>query len=146
MINDKAVLFFDGRSRGNPGPAAGGAFLLVGGQTGEAAEFLLHATNNEAEYTGLIVGLRLARRLGVGTIEIRGDSKLVCEQVTGSWRVNNDRLAALHKEVKVLLAAFDSWQISWVRREENKEADRVCNEAMNKRKSFSRGEPGSTTS
>jgi probable phosphoglycerate mutase len=123
----------DGGSRGNPGPAGYGA-VVRDGDTGEllaeAAEYLGRVTNNVAEYRGLIAGLRAAAAIDPGaTVEVRMDSKLVVEQMSGRWQVKHPDMKPLAAEAR---AAFPAGQVQyrWVPRKENKHADRLANEAM----------------
>lgn len=132
-LGDVATLYFDGGSRGNPGRAGAGAVLYVGGleQENEAGTVIVPlgiATNNQSEYVGMISGMRLARRLGVKRLRVRGDSKLAIQQVQGYWKVNkNVELAALAKKLK---GEFDSVTFAHVARELNKRADALSNDAM----------------
>lgn len=135
----QATLFFDGACRGNPGGlSAGAAVIQFHKPDGELASTLtvhgevFRGTNNEAEYQGLLVGLQELRRLPIPVREVRifGDSKLVVSHVRGDWRVKSAHLSRLHRQVKSLLLKFDSWEISWVPREQNTLADRASNEAI----------------
>lgn len=128
----KASLYFDGACHGNPGPSAGGAVLRI--ETRMEPKLVqggvFHGTNNQAEYSGLISGLHEALKAGVRHIEIRGDSKLVVEQVNGRWRAKQAHLRSLQGEAQMLLAQFDSWSLEWIPRESNKIADRTANQAL----------------
>lgn len=128
----RATLYADGGARGNPGPAAGGAVLV--GEDGrvlaERGEFLGHATNNVAEYTGLIVGLEEARRLGVTSLDVRLDSLLVVQQLRGAWRIKHPGLRPLALRAGALLAEFPVRTIEHVRREDNTLADAVVNRIL----------------
>ncbi|QKW06229.1 bifunctional RNase H/acid phosphatase [Streptomyces sp. NA04227] len=123
----------DGGSRGNPGPAGYGAVVLdaATGQTlAEAAEYLGVATNNVAEYSGLVAGLRAAHRLDpAATVRVRMDSKLVVEQMSGRWQIKHPAMRPLAAEAR---AVFGPGQVSyeWIPRARNKHADRLANEAM----------------
>lgn len=126
------MLHFDGGSRGNPGPAAYG-FVLDrpgGGQLAEGGEAIGVATNNVAEYRGLIEGMRRAGELGVRRLTVHGDSKLVIEQMKGAWRVRAEGLRALHDEARGIARGFDSVRFEHVRRGGNAEADRLVNVAL----------------
>ncbi|WP_370109579.1 bifunctional RNase H/acid phosphatase [Streptacidiphilus sp. MAP12-33] len=123
----------DGGSRGNPGPAGYGA-VVRDGDTGEllaeAAEFLGRVTNNVAEYRGLIAGLRAAAAIDpTGTVEVRMDSKLVVEQMSGRWQVKHPDMKPLAAEARTAFPA-GRVQYRWIPRKENKHADRLANEAM----------------
>lgn len=120
-----ANLWFDGACYGNPGPGAGGAHLEFEGDNEPVRvhRALAHCTNNQAEYTGLIIGLVQARREGVTSITIRGDSRLVIEQVRGKWRVKARRLQPYVDEVRRLLKGIHLVSLEWVPRSENTKAD-----------------------
>jgi probable phosphoglycerate mutase len=122
----------DGAARGNPGPAAFG-FVLVdshGVAVAEGGQRIGHATNNVAEYRGLIAGLEQARQLGVRRIEIQLDSELVVRQMEGRYRVKNPGLKPLHARAAVLFREFDEIDIRHVPRAENQEADAQANAAL----------------
>ncbi len=128
----KAKLFADGGSRGNPGPAAGGAVLYAedGSVLAEIGEYLGIATNNVAEWHALRAGLQRARDLGVAEITIRLDSELVVRQVTGIYRVKHADLIPLAAKVKALLRGFERVDIAHVPRKENAAADAVVNRVL----------------
>ncbi|MET7472742.1 bifunctional RNase H/acid phosphatase [Streptomyces sp. NPDC005648] len=123
----------DGGSRGNPGPAGYGAVVLdaVTGETlVEAAEYIGVATNNVAEYRGLLAGLRAAHRLDpAATVHVRMDSKLVVEQMSGRWKIKHPDMKPLAMEAARVFPA-DRVTYEWIPRERNKHADRLANEAM----------------
>ncbi len=126
------VIEADGGSRGNPGPAAYGAVLRDAG-TGEViaedGRTIGVATNNVAEYSGLIAGLELAAEFAPGAdIEVRMDSKLVVEQMSGRWKIKHPGMRPLAAEAN-RLAPFGT-TYTWVPRELNKHADRLANEAL----------------
>jgi ribonuclease HI len=122
----------DGGARGNPGPAAIG--VVVRGDGGEVieevGERIGEATNNVAEYKALLKGIELAAARGGTELELVGDSELVVRQVEGRYKVKNAGIKPLHAEVKRALRGFDSWSIRHVRREQNSDADRLVNEAL----------------
>lgn len=126
------VVYTDGGARGNPGPAGAGWILLsASGETVSAGgRFLGHATNNIAEYQGLICGLTAARAARCDEIEVRSDSELLVRQMTGRYRVKNHGLKPLFTEATRIAAEFKDVRYVHVRREDNKEADRLANEAM----------------
>ncbi len=128
----KATLFADGGSRGNPGPAASGAVLFdeSGEVLREVGTFLGVATNNVAEWTGLLTGLEAALELGVTDIAVRLDSELVVKQISGVYRVKNEGLIPLHAKAKVLLRKFASVDVQHVRRKLNAAADAVVNQVL----------------
>lgn len=128
----KLTVNVDGGARGNPGPAgigavvrdAGGEILLAEGRA------IGRATNNEAEYRALIFGIEQALSLGGTELELIGDSELVVRQVRGEYKVKKEDLKPLKAEVLKALQAADSWTISHVKREHNRDADRLVNEAL----------------
>ncbi len=122
---------FDGASRGNPGEAGAGALLLdaSGAAVWTCARPLGRKTNNEAEYTALILLLEEIFARGLSGVAVRGDSQLVVNQVTGRWKIKEPRLQELAERAKDLLKATKS-VLSWVPREENGDADKLSNEAL----------------
>jgi ribonuclease H / adenosylcobalamin/alpha-ribazole phosphatase len=122
----------DGGSRGNPGPAAFGALVRDASSMdvlGEVAEAIGVATNNVAEYRGLIAGLRLARELDpAAAVEVRMDSKLVIEQMAGRWKIKHPDLRPLASEASALLPSSVTW--TWVPRAENAAADALLNQVL----------------
>lgn len=134
------LLQFDGLSEPNPGASSGGAVLYApdGSIVFEAGEFIPHATNNQAEYSGLILGLTHAKSFPVSSLRIEGDSMLIINQVAGKWKIKNDVLKALHAAVLELLndPAFVHVGIRHVYRDQNKHADKMTNDVMKTRESF----------
>ncbi len=129
----KVVVEADGGSRGNPGPAGFGCVVWADDHATMLAEHkqaIGTATNNVAEYRGLIAGLEEARRLGADQVVVRMDSKLVVEQMSGRWKVKHPGLAELHQQARALASTFDTIRFGWIPREQNKHADRLANEAM----------------
>jgi ribonuclease HI len=129
-------IYIDGGARGNPGPAAAGIVIRsADDQTvlHEAGLFLGETTNNVAEYSALLAGLRAARRLGAVEAEVFSDSELLVRQMTGEYRVRNEGLQPLHAEAQGLTRAFERFGIRHVRRDDNKDADRLANLAMNRK-------------
>ncbi|WP_244929052.1 bifunctional RNase H/acid phosphatase [Nocardioides sp. W7] len=131
------VIEADGGSRGNPGPAAYGAVLkdaTTGEVLAEDGTTLGVATNNVAEYNGLIAGLRLAREFAPDAeIEVRMDSKLVVEQMSGNWKVKHPDMKVLAAEASRLAPVGTSY--TWIPRERNSYADRLANEALDGKRS-----------
>ena len=126
-----AIANIDGGSRGNPGPAAFGAYIaLPDDRIVELKGFIPHSTNNVAEYNGLLAALRWAVEHGVKKLHIRADSELLVKQMKGVYRVKNPGLLPLYEEAKRLTRQVGQVTLEHVRRELNKEADRLCNEAM----------------
>ncbi|WCN80145.1 bifunctional RNase H/acid phosphatase [Micromonospora sp. LH3U1] len=123
----------DGGSRGNPGPAGYGA-VVRDPQTGEVlaerAESLGTATNNVAEYQGLIAGLTAAAELGAAEVDVRMDSKLVVEQMCGRWQIKHPGLRPLAAQAAGLVGRFTAVRFTWIPREENRHADALANAAM----------------
>ncbi|MEU6327126.1 bifunctional RNase H/acid phosphatase [Streptomyces sp. NPDC047049] len=138
----------DGGSRGNPGPAGYGAVVLdpeSGEALAEAAEFIGTATNNVAEYKGLVAGLRAAHAIDPqARIRVRMDSKLVVEQMSGRWKIKHPDMKPLAAEAG---AVFPPGQVTyeWIPRAQNKHADRLANEAMDAGKIGRQWEPGNST-
>jgi probable phosphoglycerate mutase len=127
------VVEADGGARGNPGPAGYGAVVheaTTGEVLAERSAALGVATNNVAEYEGLIAGLQAAADLGAVEVEVRMDSKLVIEQMSGRWRINHPNLRPLAAKAAGLVRAFDTVSYTWVPRERNTEADALANAAM----------------
>jgi ribonuclease HI len=138
-----ATLFADGGSRGNPGPAAGGAILLAddGKPLCEVNEYLGVATNNVAEWTGLLIGLRAALELGVQELDVCLDSELVVRQLSGVYRVKHPNLIPLYTKVRALLRQFSRVEVKHVRRAENAAADALVNQALDEAAAAERGTP-----
>ena len=129
----KVIVEADGGSRGNPGPAGYGSVVWSADHTtvqAEGKQAIGRATNNVAEYRGLIAGLDEAARLGATEVEVLMDSKLVVEQMSGRWKVKHPDLVALHQEAKALALRFERIGYAWIPRAENSHADRLANEAM----------------
>lgn len=124
----------DGGSRGNPGPAAWAVAVLddegrcIEGHSGT----LGRATNNVAEYTALVQALKLALERRANDIEIRADSELIVRQINGQYRVRHPELRALYEEAVALIGKLPRFSIRHVRREENRDADRLVNLALDR--------------
>src|SRR3954465_14908659 len=126
-----AIANIDGGSRGNPGPAAFGAYItLPDGRAVEVKGFIPHSTNNVAEYNGLLAALRWAGEHGIRKLHVRADSELLVKQMRGQYRVRNPGLLPLYEEARALMGKVGTVTFEHVRRELNKDADRLCNEAM----------------
>jgi len=138
----------DGGSRGNPGPAGYGAVVIdaaTGETLAEAAEYLGVTTNNVAEYSGLVAGLRAARDLDpTATVRVRMDSKLVVEQMSGRWQIKHPAMRPLAAEARSILPP-DRVTYEWIPRAENKHADRLANEAMDAGKRGEQWSPSQST-
>jgi probable phosphoglycerate mutase len=129
----KVVIEADGGSRGNPGPAGYGAVVWNQDRTtvlAEAKQAIGRATNNVAEYRGLIAGLDDALNLGATEAAVYLDSKLLVEQMSGRWKVKHPDLIELHNQARSRAARFARISYSWIPRERNTHADRLANEAM----------------
>jgi ribonuclease HI len=123
------IVSCDGAARGNPGPAGIGVHITdADGRTvAEIAKGIGVATNNVAEYAAAIEGLARAKELGATEVLLRSDSRLMIEQVAGRYKVKNPTLQRLHAEVRALALTFDRIAYEHVRREFNKDADRLAN-------------------
>lgn len=128
----RVVVEADGGSRGNPGPAGYGAvvFSPTGEVLAERAAGIGTATNNVAEYQGLIAGLSAALEVGATEVDVRMDSKLVVEQMSGRWQVKHPSMKPLALQAQELRRRFERATFRWMPRAENKHADRLANEAM----------------
>ncbi len=128
----KARLFTDGGARGNPGPAAYGYVLEADDGTvlDSRGEAIGVATNNVAEYSGLVAGLERAVELAVTELEVVSDSELMVKQMRGEYKVKNAALRALSLEAARLAARLHSVRYTAVRREHNELADRLVNDAL----------------
>jgi len=128
----RAIIFADGASRGNPGPAAIGA--TIKDKRGKLITFISQrigrATNNQAEYRAIIAALEEAIRLGVKQVDIKMDSELVVKQVNGEYRVKKATLKPLYQQVKQLQGLLKSFTITHILRQQNIEADKLANKAL----------------
>jgi len=126
-----AELYFDGASRGNPGPAAIGYVLATDdGIVAEGGETVGRTTNNRAEYEALIRALEVASDYGFDALEVYGDSELVLKQLRGEYDVNVPELRERRVRAMELLQAFEEWSLQHVPRELNDRADALANEAL----------------
>ena len=126
------MVHVDGGARGNPGPAAVGVVVSTpaGDVIDEASARIGQATNNVAEYRGVLLGLERARALGATEVEVVNDSELVARQLTGAYKVKHAAMKPLHRQAVAALDAFDSWSIRTVPREANARADELVNLAL----------------
>ena len=138
---DCAVMYCDGASSGNPGKSGIGVVIYLSDEDADClggyadysiSEYIGIATNNIAEYTALIKGLKKLNSLGVSKIKVYLDSELVVKQINGVYKVKNSNLIPLWNEAQKTLKDFDSYKITHVRRELNKEADKLATEAVKK--------------
>jgi ribonuclease HI len=126
-MNKKLTIFTDGGARGNPGPAGIGVFIEG---VGEYKKYIGETTNNQAEYKAVILALEKAKDLGAEELDFYLDSELVVKQLKREYRVRDAGLATLFVKVWNLCAEFKKVSFTHVRREKNKEADRLVNEAI----------------
>jgi ribonuclease HI len=129
----RVVVEADGGSRGNPGPAGYGAVVLdpdTDEVLVERAEGIGVTTNNVAEYRGLIAGLRAAVELGATDVDVRMDSKLVVEQMSGRWKIKHPAMRPLAQEAAQIVLEIGSVRFEWVPRLRNSRADALANQAM----------------
>jgi ribonuclease HI len=128
----KVVVHVDGGARGNPGPAAAAAVISSpdGDVLDEAAETIGRATNNVAEYRGLLLGLERARALGATEVEVVNDSELVAHQVNGRYKVKHPDMKPLHAQAVAALQGFERWSMRPVPRAQNADADALVNQAL----------------
>lgn len=134
---EKVIVHSDGGARGNPGPAAIGVTIerADGKMIAEISEYIGETTNNIAEYTAVLRGLETLQALNTAPdslIDWKLDSELVVKQLSGEYKVKNPGLQPLHQAIRDKRVAFPQLIFSHVRREENKEADRLVNEALDK--------------
>jgi ribonuclease H / adenosylcobalamin/alpha-ribazole phosphatase len=132
---EHVIVEADGGSRGNPGPAGYGAVVLDA-QTravlAERSDSLGVVSNNVAEYRGLIAGLTAAAELGARRVSVRLDSKLIVEQMSGRWQIKHPDMRPLARNAAELVRRFDAVTFEWIPREQNTQADRLANEAMDR--------------
>jgi ribonuclease HI len=128
----RVVVHVDGGSRGNPGPAAAAAVLSTpdGEVVDEAAVTIGRATNNVAEYRGLLLGLERAKALGATEVDVVNDSELVAHQVNGRYKVKHADMKPLHAAALAALGGFERWSMRPVPRAQNAEADALVNQAL----------------
>ena len=127
----RAHVYFDGASRGNPGPGAVGWCLVTSdGVVADGSERIGRVTNNQAEYAALIRALEAADEYGFDEIDVRGDSELILKQVRGEWNANDPTLREKRVRARELLERFDRWSLAHVPREINDRADNLANEAL----------------
>jgi len=134
---DTLQIHIDGASRGNPGEAGFGVSVedADGNPRAELYGYLGRASNNVAEYQALIHALRWAHARGARKVRVLSDSELVVRQVNGQYRVKHPDMVPLHREATALLRRFDSATVAHVRREHNRDADRLANRALDEKAS-----------
>jgi ribonuclease HI len=130
--NKKLIIYTDGGARGNPGPAGIGVYILDEERkvVKTAKEFIGHATNNQAEYRAVLLALEKAKELEADFLDFYLDSELVVKQLNREYRVKDQDLASLFVKIYNLTLGFKKVIFSHVRREQNKEADKLVNEAI----------------
>jgi ribonuclease HI len=130
------LLMVDGAARGNPGEAGCGAVICTADGTvvKELSRYLRRATNNVAEYEGLLMGLEALVQMGAKKIRVQSDSQLLVRQLNGEYRVKDDKLKVLFAKAMSLLSQFENYRIVHVYREANKLADRLANRAIDQAK------------
>ena len=128
----RLAIYVDGASRGNPGPAAVGVLIKdeTGATTLKVSSSIGRATNNQAEYSALIMALQEARKLGADQVHINTDSQLMAEQINGNYKVRNAHIRPLFEKAMQLLTAFQYYSIDHIPRYLNSEADALANEAL----------------
>jgi ribonuclease HI len=128
------IAYIDGGARGNPGPAGYGVVITdhKGQKIATLSEYLGHQTNNYAEYSGLLAALRFAVEHPIGALKVISDSELLVKQLRGEYKVRNPALQELYSQARQLIRALNRFSIQHVLREQNREADRLANSAMDK--------------
>ena len=130
-------IHIDGASRGNPGEASFGVHVTGpdGAEIAGLYGYLGRASNNVAEYQALLHALRYALGHGCRRVRVFSDSELVVKQISGAYKVKHPDMIPLHREASSLLQRFESASLSHVRREQNRDADRLANQALDERSS-----------
>jgi ribonuclease HI len=130
-------IHIDGASRGNPGDAGFGVYVSRpdGTEVAGLYGYLGRATNNVAEYQALLHALRYALAQGARRVRVFSDSELVVRQMDGTYRVKHPDMVPLHREARALFGRFEEARLAHVRREQNREADRLANRALDERAS-----------
>jgi len=123
------ILYFDGCSKGNPGPAGSGALIKNEQTLWSGSEYIGNTTNNVAEYKGLILGLKQLKYLNINKVIIKGDSMLIINHMTGKYKVNAPHLIPLYNEAKELIKDIDVTFL-YIPRLQNKEADQLANDGL----------------
>lgn len=136
-LTESLHLHIDGASRGNPGEAGFGVYVTTpdGTPVAELYGYLGQATNNVAEYQALIHALRYALAQGATAVKVFSDSELVVRQIAGIYRVKHPDMLPLHREAAALFSRFREKSLSHVRREDNRDADRLANRALDEKAS-----------
>ncbi|TFG50268.1 MAG: phosphoribosylglycinamide formyltransferase [Candidatus Brocadiia bacterium] len=134
--NNNVIIYTDGGSRGNPGPAAAGFTITdtKGNLLCARGIFIGRATNNEAEYTAIVKGLEAAKECGAKSVTVLSDSELMVRQLNGEYKVKSDLLRPLFLQASDLLDSFKSRKVSHITRDKNKQADKLVNDALDRKK------------
>lgn len=134
MKYNKLIIYTDGGARNNPGPAGIGAVFYDENKNvvAEISEYIGEATNNQAEYQALLAAIKKAKNLGAGEVEFFLDSELVVKQLNREYKVKDKDLAPLFLQIYNLTLGFKKVKFNHIRREFNKEADRLVNLAINR--------------
>jgi ribonuclease HI len=128
------TIYTDGASRNNPGEAGAGVYILKDGEPYERiARYLGTTTNNIAEYTAAIIGLEHAVKAGARRVNLFADSELMVKQLNGQYKVKNEGLKPLHAKARDLIARIGTVEVQYIRRERNKEADALANQAIDEK-------------
>jgi ribonuclease HI len=132
LSTDKIIIYTDGAARGNPGPAAIGVVLkdIIGNTITTVCRTLGVRTNNQAEYTAVITGLEKALSLGAKQVVLKSDSELVVKQLMGLYKVKNADLREMYQKVIALAGRLEKFSAVNIPREQNKQADALCNKAL----------------
>ena len=125
-----AVIHTDGGARGNPGPAGIGAVIVAGGKTYRFKRFIGHASNNQAEYQAVIMAMTEARKLALDEVEFLLDSELVVRQLNQEYKIKDAELGRLFVKIWNLSQEFRKISYRHIPREQNRDADRLVNEAV----------------
>ena len=132
MKNKRLIIYADGASRGNPGPAGAGAVIIEGRKkVKELSRYLGETTNNVAEYNAVIMALEAALAMKADEVLIRVDSELVVKQLNGEYRVKDEEIRKLFEKVLGILRIFSHFEVRHVGRAGNKDADKLANKAIN---------------
>lgn len=144
---EKIIVYTDGGSRGNPGPAAAGFVLsdAAGMELKRKAFFLGRTTNNVAEYTALIKAIEAARQIDAEELAVFSDSELLVQQINGRYKVKSENIKPLYRRAMDLLGQLSSWKVSHIKREANSQADAIVNQAID-READVEGRPASAAS
>jgi len=132
-LPEQVIIYTDGGSRGNPGPAAAGFVLTEsnGRQLQGKGLFLGHATNNAAEYTAIIKALEAAKQLGAKQVTVFSDSELLVKQINGQYKVKSDQIRPFFSETMELINEFENYNVKHIPRDKNTKADELVNQALN---------------